>query len=61
MSGAVLFRDDAHVTPSLFVQGLASVGERHGARISEATEVLGFIRKGRRIIAVETTKRDVSA
>jgi D-amino-acid dehydrogenase len=56
MSGAVLFRDDAHVTPSLFVQALASIAERSGARIREATEVLGFSRKGRRIVAVETTK-----
>jgi D-amino-acid dehydrogenase len=56
MSGAVLFRDDAHATPSLFVQGLASIAERNGARIHEVTEVLGFRRNGRRIIAVETTK-----
>jgi D-amino-acid dehydrogenase len=54
--GAVLYRDDAHATPSLFVSGLAAIAERDGARIHEATEVLGFKRNGRRIVAVETTK-----
>ncbi len=56
MSGAVFFRDDAHITPSSFVQGLASIAGRNGARIHEATEVIGFSRKGHRIVAVETTK-----
>lgn len=54
--GAVLYRDDGHVTPSLFVPGLAALAERKGVQIREETEVLGFRASGRRITVVETTK-----
>jgi D-amino-acid dehydrogenase len=54
--GAVFYRDDGHVTPWLFVRGLASVAECKGARILKATQVFGFRTSGRRIVAVETTK-----
>src|SRR5438067_6972327 len=56
MVGAVFYRDDGHVTPWLFVRGLASVAEHKGTRILKATEVFGFRTNGRRIVAVETTK-----
>ncbi|MBI1737344.1 MAG: FAD-dependent oxidoreductase [Candidatus Rokubacteria bacterium] len=60
IAGAVLFPDDAHVTPDRFVRGLARVAEGLGVTIRTHAEVLGFRTGGRRIRAVETTTGDVA-
>jgi D-amino-acid dehydrogenase len=60
ITGAVLFPDDAHVTPDRFVRGLAREAERAGVAIRTRAEVLGFRTDGRRIRAVETTTGDVT-
>ena len=59
--GAVLFPDDAHMIPDRFVRGLARLAETGGVRVQTDTEVLGFRTRGRRIVAVETTRGDVEA
>jgi D-amino-acid dehydrogenase len=59
--GGVLYPEDAHLVPDRFVKGLARVAEAGGARIQAGTEVLGFRTRGRRIVAVETTRGDVEA
>ena len=57
--GAVRFQHDAQLIPDRFVTGLAGIGERMGVEIRRSTEVLGFRREGRRIVAVETTRGDL--
>ena len=58
IAGAVLFPDDAHVTPHRFVRGLARAAEGLGVTIRTGAEVLGFRTDGRRIRVVETTRGD---
>jgi D-amino-acid dehydrogenase len=59
--GSVLFAEDAQLIPDRFVRGLAGVTERLGVAIRRDTEVLGFRRSGRRVVAVETTRGDLAA
>lgn len=61
VAGGVHFPGDAHVTPDRFVRGLARVAEALGTRLLTATEVLGFVRRGSRIVTVETTRGDLAA
>ena len=59
--GALHFPDDAHLTPDRFVRGLARVAAGLGVRVQTQTEALGFLRAGRRITAVETTRGPLPA
>lgn len=59
--GGILFPEDAHLIPDRFVKGLARLAEANGVSIRRETEVLGFRTRGRRILAVETTRGDVEA
>ncbi|HWU40412.1 MAG TPA: FAD-dependent oxidoreductase, partial [Candidatus Acidoferrum sp.] len=59
--GGILFPDDAHIIPDVFVKGLAGIAERMGIQIRLGTEVLGFRTEGRRIVAVETTRGDIES
>lgn len=61
IAGALHFEEDAHITPHLFVQGLARAAERRGAKILTGTEVLGFDRKGGRVTAVRTAQGKIEA
>jgi D-amino-acid dehydrogenase len=54
--GAVHFPGDAHVTPDRFVRGLARIAGELGVDVRTGTEVLGLETRGRRVIAVETTR-----
>ncbi|MCA9928252.1 MAG: FAD-dependent oxidoreductase [Anaerolineales bacterium] len=54
--GAVRFEEDAHITPHLFVQGLARAAQAHGAAILTQTEILGFDVEDGLITAVNTTR-----
>lgn len=59
--GGILFPEDAHLIPDVFVRGLAAIVERMGVRLRTGTEVLGFRSAGQRIVAVETTRGDLQA
>ena len=59
--GGVFYPQDAHLDPARFVRALARHVEHRGGEIHSATEVLGFIREGRRIRAIETTRGTFSA
>jgi D-amino-acid dehydrogenase len=54
--GAVHNKEDAHLTPHLFVQGLAKAAQEAGATILPHTELLGFEVENQRITAVKSTQ-----
>ena len=53
--GGIHNMEDAHLNPALFVEELAKVAEKYGARIIRQAEVLGFEKAGGRIASVHTT------
>ena len=58
MAGGIHFRDDAHLKPDEFVQGLASRFESRGGVIETGVEVVGFETSARGVDAVKTTQGD---
>lgn len=58
--GGVLFRDDAHLTPAVFMDALRSYLEGHGVRFIEG-RASGFESSGRNIRCVRTSEGDVEA
>jgi D-amino-acid dehydrogenase len=54
--GAVHYQEDAHLTPNLFVQGLAEAAQAYGVTIWPHTEVLGFNVENQLITAVKSTR-----
>jgi D-amino-acid dehydrogenase len=54
--GAIRFPDDAHLEPSAFVTGVASMAQEMGLQCQTKTEVLGFRKQGLRIVEVQTTR-----
>jgi len=54
--GGVFYPQDAHLDPALFVRALADRVKSHGGEIHPATEVLGFVKEGGAIRAIETTR-----
>lgn len=60
VAGGVFYPGDAHLMPDMFVTGLARLAGEQGVRVRAATEVLGFRTRGRRIVAVETTRGDLA-
>jgi D-amino-acid dehydrogenase len=59
--GGVLYPNDAHLQPAMFVRSLAGHVERGGGEIRPGVEVLDFAIEGRRIAAVRTTRGDFTA
>ena len=54
--GGIHYQEDAHLTPHLFVQGLAQAARSRGANLLTQTELLEFTLDGGRITAVTTTR-----
>ncbi len=54
--GGIHYQEDAHLTPHLFVQGLAQAARARGANLLTQTELLEFTLDGGRITAVTTTR-----
>ncbi len=61
LAGGLELPDDAHITPSDFVAGLAADVARRGAAIETHTEVLELEWSRRRPVRVRTTRGDFSA
>ncbi len=59
--GGIHMQEDAHITPDLFVTGLAQAAEGYGATFMTQTEVLGFETAKGRIAAVQTTRGKMRA
>jgi len=56
--GGILFHEDAHLNPALFVQGLARCVQEQGGKLKTGTELLGFETARGRIVTVKTTRGD---
>ncbi len=54
--GGIHYQEDAHITPDLFVTGLAAAAQAHGATFLTQTELLGFETGNGRVTAVQTTR-----
>ncbi len=54
--GGVYYPEDGHLQPALFVRALAQESERLGVTIQRDSQVLGFLRAGDRVSAVQTTR-----
>jgi D-amino-acid dehydrogenase len=59
--GGLLHTEDGHLIPDRFVHRMAARLKEKGVRLLEATEVLGFAVRGRRVTAVQTTRGDIAA
>lgn len=60
-TGAVYYRDDAHLSPNRFLEGLRAYLAQRGVVFATETEVLGFDNAGTRLTAVRTTQGAVAA
>ncbi len=60
-TGAVYYRQDAHLSPERFLEGLRDYLEQRGVVCTTDTEVLGFEKQGQRITVVQTTQGEVAA
>jgi len=59
LAGGIYYETDSHLTPGLFVRGLAKwLEERSAVTFQRNTKVIGIIRSGRRIVTVKTTQGD---
>lgn len=59
IQGAVYFPEDGHLTPSVFVKGLAQQAKSQGAVIQIGTKLLGFETVGRKIVRVITSNGEL--
>ncbi len=59
--GAVLLADEAHVDPPRVLSALVRAAERLGVRVTSGAAVRGLLRRGDRIVGVETDQGDVHA
>ncbi len=59
--GAIHHQEDAHITPDLFVTGLAKAAANYGAAFLTQAELLGFETEQGRITAVHTTRGKLQA
>jgi D-amino-acid dehydrogenase len=59
--GAVYFRDDCHLIPARFMSTLKQQLAKLGVRFLWGTEVTGWRLNGNKILAVRTTKGDLTA
>lgn len=56
--GGIHYKEDAHLNPAKFVQGLAEAAQCLGAKMLTQTEVLGLERTGKTIQTVRTSRGD---
>ena len=56
VTGAVLFKDDCHINPGMFMKALKNYLEEKGVRFQLNTSVTGFEKKNNKIAAVITDK-----
>ena len=61
IAGAVLFPEDAHLTPGRFMAALRAQCEAAGVRFKWNIEATGFARQGTRLTSVRTTRGDFVA
>ncbi|MCP4360548.1 MAG: FAD-dependent oxidoreductase [Chloroflexi bacterium] len=54
--GGIYYKEDAHLTPDLFVKGLAKAAQTEGVNLLTQTELLGFETDGNRITVVNSTR-----
>jgi len=59
--GAIYYPQDAQVIPDRFVRSLARQLQSRGIPLLTGTEVIGFVKAGNRIRAVQTTRGDIAA
>ena len=59
--GGIHSQEDAHITPDLFVTGLAAAAQTYGATFLTQTELLGFEVGDGRVTAVPTTRGEMRA
>ena len=58
LSGGLIYHEDGHLNPALFVQNLAERCRELGAVIRTDTEVIGFETSGQTVTSVRTTQGD---
>lgn len=58
---AVLSPDEAQVNPGRLTQTLAEAARRRGAKLEPSREVVGFVRRGRRVTGLRTATGAVEA
>ncbi len=61
VAGGVLFPKDCHLSPGRFMAALQRRCETLGVRSAWSTEVTGFVRDGRRIVAATTATGSLAA
>jgi len=61
VAGGVYFPRDCHLNPARFMQSLETGLARDGVAFHWNTEVTGFVRNGRRIAAVKTSRGEMAA
>lgn len=59
--GGIHYREDAHINPARFVEGLAAQAVQHGAVIKTGTKVTGMERSGNKITGVLTSAGRLTA
>ena len=59
--GGISYPEDAHLSPSRFVRGLAECLRLRGVKVLPSTEVFDFERSGSTITRVKTTRGDFEA
>ena len=60
IAGAILGRDDAFCDPGLFLRANEEVAAKYDARIRYGVEVLGLVRRGRRVMRLQTTAGELA-
>jgi D-amino-acid dehydrogenase len=59
LAGGIYYETDAHLTPALFVRGLAQwLEDRKAVTFARNTKVLGIKKAGRKIVSVHTSQGD---
>jgi D-amino-acid dehydrogenase len=59
--GALYFKCDAHLYPQKLMKGLMGILQRNGVKLIPNAEVNGFVKKGKQITAVKTSKQTYDA
>jgi glycine/D-amino acid oxidase-like deaminating enzyme len=61
ITAGAYYAQDAQVQPMLLVAHLLRLARERGARVLTATEVIGFLREGDRVVGVRTSAGDLAA
>jgi D-amino-acid dehydrogenase len=59
--GALYFKFDAHLYPQKLMKGLMGILQRNGVKLIPNAEVNGFVKNGKQITAVKTSKQTYDA